>query len=358
MNGLLWTVFVVIAVVTVFVGFLTLSLSVFLFWFDGRRTAARAEIAPAILTRLDQDDPEWDGWYRELSLIERYVARQVVASYLRRIRGHERAQLVRFAEDVGIVDHARSLLGNPLLFNRLRGLVWLTLLEYPVSIERLRATSTSHPETRAAAARLLAVSDAPEASQNGTALLCWSGEDRLSTFGLDTLYQLNNTDATALLTLTATDGVWWDEGLLVQALTTLGYCQSTQELAQFEWLLPLLEHDSPRVRSATLIALGQHGWRWRLRDRIDVERALTDPEPQVRTAAYDLFSRWGDSDSIEWLQYGVVSDPDERSRLAAVRFLNRSGTSLPEATDDAVVRTIDWVRAEHATQRRVTTGWT
>ncbi|ELY93840.1 hypothetical protein C483_04154 [Natrialba hulunbeirensis JCM 10989] len=358
MNGLLWTVFVGIVVVTVFVGIFTLSLSVFLFWLDRRRTAARTEIAPAILARLDRDDPEWNDWYQDLSLIERYVAREVVASYLRRVRGRERAQLVQFAEDVGLIDHARSLLGNPLLFNRLRGLVWLTILECPVSVERLRVTSTSHPETRAAAARLLAVSDVPEASQNGTALLCWSGEDRLSTFGLDTLYQLNSTDATPLLTLTATDGVWWDEGLLVQALTTLGYCQSTQELAQFEWLLGLLEHDSPRVRAATLIALGQHGWRWRLRDRIDVEQALTDPEPQVRTAAYDLLSRWGDSESLDWLQYGVASDPDERSRLAAARLLDRSGTPLPAATDDNVVRTIDWVRAEHAAPRRVTTGWT
>ncbi|ELY98247.1 hypothetical protein C482_12032 [Natrialba chahannaoensis JCM 10990] len=358
MNGLLWAIFVVIAALTVLVGVLTLSLSVFLFWVDNRRTAARKEIAPAILARLDQGDPEWDDWYRELSPIERFVAREVVASYLRRVRGRERAQLVRFAEDIGLVDHARSLLANPLLFNRLRGLVWLSLLERPVSIERLRATSTSHPETRAAAARLLAVSDVPEASQNGTALLCWSGEDRLSTFGLDTLYQLNNTDATPLLTLTATDGVWWDEGLLVQALVTLGYCQSTQELVQFEWLLPLLKHDSPRVRAATLIALGQHGWRWELRDRIDIEQALTDPEPQVRTAAYDLLSRWGDSKSIDWLQYGVASDPDERSRLAAARLLDRSGASLPEVANEDVVQTIDWVRAEHAAPRRVTTGWT
>ncbi len=359
MNNWLWIAFVAIAVTTVFVGVLTVGLSAILYWFDDRRRAARTAVAPGILERLGSTEPEWGEWYADLSRIEQYVARRTVATYLRRVRGNERRQLQKFGRETGLDERARSMLSGRLLITKLRGLVWLTLLEEPLSVRELRTNCTSQAETRAGAARLVQASDLPEASRDGTALICWSGDERLSLFAMDTLYQLNKFDATALLTLASTDGTWWNEGLLVQSLTVLGYCQSSEEIEQFEWLLSLLEHESPQVRTGTLIALGQHGWRQGLRNRVDIERTLTDPEPNVRIAAYELLGRWGDSSSIEWIRFGVLNDRDPRCRLAAARQLVGGNHALPDSSeaDEAVQRTVSWARAEITTTRRVATGW-
>ena len=133
MTERLWIAFVVIVAATAVVGTGTLALSILLARFERRRKAAHRVVRPAILSRLHGPDPEWETWYDGLSRIERHVARRTVATYLRRLRGREREELTRFAEAVGIDERARSSLSSRLVLNRLRGLVWLALLERPVS---------------------------------------------------------------------------------------------------------------------------------------------------------------------------------------------------------------------------------
>ncbi|WP_293031661.1 HEAT repeat domain-containing protein [Natronococcus sp.] len=355
----LWIAFLGILAATAVVGAGTLVLSILLARFDRRREAARRVVRPAILSRLYRPSPEWATWYEGLSRIERHVARRTVATYLRRLRGREREELTRFAKEVGIDERARSSLSSRLLLNRLRGLVWLALLERPVSQQRLREHCTDRPETRAGAARVVYASNASHADRDGTALLCWDGDERLSVFALDTLYRLNDDDATALLSLAATEGTWWNEELLVQALTVLGHCRAPGSGAgtHLEWIRSLLEHDSPRIRAGALVALSRQGWSRSVRERVPIERAIADPDPDVRTAAYELLGRWNDETSNRWLEYGVRNDPSDRSRLAAARRLSRSDRPLPDSPSDSVERTVAWVRAEHRSPRRVATGW-
>lgn len=359
------TVFVVIVVATAAVGALTLVVSVALDRFDRRRERARPRLVEELFVRLDRPDPNWSGWVTELDLVERLVLRRLVARYLRQLRGRERDQLVALADALGVGEGATAFLSSRTVTNRLRGLVWLTVLEREVPTEHLRECCTDHPATRAGAARLLYASGGPEAARDATALLLWSGEERLSVFGLDTLYRLNRRDATPLLSHADAEATWWSDGLIVQALTVLAHCQATERTDQFAWLPALLDHDSPQVRANALIAFARHGWRRELRERVDAERALADPEPEVRTAAYELFGQWGDRESIDWLRYGVYNDPDDRARLAAARTLVRIG-GLAGLTDDGsamelgeeATRTVAWAEAERRAPRRVATGWT
>lgn len=357
------TAFVTIVATTGAVGTLTLVTSAGLALFDRRRDRARPRLVEELFVRLDRPDPNWSGWVWELSLTERFVLRRLVARYLRQLRGGERDRLVALAEALGVGEDATALLSSRTVTNRLRGLVWLTLLERKVSTERLRECCTDHPATRAGAARLLSAAGGPDATRDATALLLWSGEERLSVFGLDTLYRLNRRDATPLLSHADAEAVWWSKGLVVQALTVLAHCQSTERTDQFAWLPALLDHDSPQVRAMALVAFARHGWRRELRERVDAERALADPEPAVRTAAYELFGQWADRESIDWLRYGVYNEPDDRARLAAARTLERTDgfeglTEREGKLGEDAARTVAWAEAETRAPRRVATGWT
>lgn len=355
------TVFAVIVGSTVFVGALALVTSLVLARFDRRRERARPRLVEELFARLDRPDPNWSGWVAELGLVERLVLRRLLARYLRQLRGRERDQLVALADALGIGEGANSLLESRTVTNRLRGLVWLTLLERETSTERLRESCTDHSATRAGAARLVWAAGGPEPARDATSLVLWSGDERLSVFGLDTLYRANRRDATALLSHADAEATWWSEGLVVQALTVLAHCQATERTDQFAWLPPLLDHDSPQVRATALIAFARHGWRRELREEVDPERALADPVPAVRTAAYELFGQWADRESLDWLRYGVRNDPDDRARLAAARALVRNVDGRIEddgPLTDGAIRTLTWASAERRPPRRVATGWT
>ncbi len=357
------TAFVAIVAATGVVGGVALVASAVLALFDRRRERARPRLVEELFVRLDRPDPNWVGWVEGLSAVERLVLRRLIARYLRPLRGRERDRLVELADALGVGEGATDLLESRTVTNRLRGLVWLTLLERDVPIERLRERCTDHPATRAGAARLLSATGGPDAARDATSLLLWSGEERLSVFALDTLYRINRRDATSLLSHADAEATWWSEGLVVQALTVLAHCQATERTDRFAWLPALLNHDSPQVRATALSAFARQGWRRELRERVDAERALADPEPAVRTAAYELFGQWGDQESVDWLRYGVYNDPDDRARLAAARTLERVG-GLGTVTDgtgglgEAAARTVAWAGAERRAPRRVATGWT
>lgn len=359
---------IAIAVVCLLVAAITLCIAVVRYSIDNRRETIRHELVPELFARLERSDPDWGPWYESHSRLERYVIRRVMVQYLRKLRGSEREQLLELATTVGIDDRAIRSLESWRLTTRLRGLIWLTLLERPVSVDRLRATSLDHPSTRAAAARLLLVCGGPNANEEATSLLLWRNDERLSVFALDTLYRLNQTDASALMSKLTVDGQWWDEELLLQCLLVVGHCRLEHRPELFEWLGTLLEHDSPLVRAAALSTFERQGWQPDVRQYVDIEQALSDPDPGVRIACYGLLGRWGDPTSIEWLQYAVVTDPNDRCRVTAARTLIKTGASLPiiESEADHAAETkvnaeseaaIAWAKAERKPPRRGAAGW-
>ncbi|ELZ08321.1 hypothetical protein C479_13318 [Halovivax asiaticus JCM 14624] len=344
---------------------ITFLVAVIRYSIDGRRETIRHELVPDLFAQLERSTPDWERWYETHSRLERYVIRQMIAQYLRKLRGSEREQLLELATAAGIDDRAVRSLESWRTTTRLRGLIWLTLLEQPVSVDRLRAASVGHSTTRAAAARLLLVCGGPNATEEATSLLLWRNDERLSVFALDTLYRLNQTDASALTSKLTAEGEQWDEALLLQCLLVLGHCRLERRPALFEWLGALLEHDSPAVRAATLSTFERQGWQPSVRQYVDVERILSDPDPGVRLTCYALLGRWGDSTSIEWLQYAVVTDPNDRCRVTAARTLDRIGASLPTIDADAgeseapahFAAAIAWANAELNPPRRGAAGW-
>ncbi|THE64460.1 HEAT repeat domain-containing protein [Salinadaptatus halalkaliphilus] len=365
-----WLSDVAIAIVGIclLVAAITLCIAVVRYSIDTRRETIRHELVPELFARIDRSDPDWEHWYESHSRLERYVIRRVVAQYLRQLRGREREQLLALATAVGIDDRAIRSLESRRLTTRLRGLIWLTLLEQPVSVDRLRATSLGHPSTRAAAARLLLVCRGSNANEEATSLLLWQNEERLSVFALDTLYRLNQTDASALTSKLTVDGQWWDEELLLQCLLVLGHCRLERRPALFEWLGELLEHDSPSVRAAALSTFERQGWQPAVRQYVDIERIISDPAPGVRITCYALLGRWGDPTSVEWLQYAVVTDPNDRCRVTAARTLIRIGASVPVIESEAAraadvegaaesAAAIAWANTERNPPRRGAAGW-
>lgn len=326
------------------IGLVTYGLSVQRDRRDDLREDARDRVRHGLFDRLGGEEPGWEAWVGRLSHRERRALRGLLDGLLRDLRGREREQLVGLGLALGLDDRARANLGSDRIHVRLRALAWLALLEEPVDENRLFETCADDPRTRAAAARLLHACDHPRAGEFGTSLLIWEGGRPLSVFGLDTLYVLNRAGSTPLLYRGSTDAADWDSALLVQVCTVLRHCPSTDAPTEaFDWLRGLLAHDSPTVRAAAVGAFAGRGWRPALRERIDAEALVADPDPAVREAAYGLLAAWGDRTATELLEGAVRGEENDRCRLVAVRSLYGNGVDAGDG------RTWAWVRAEEAT---------
>ncbi len=199
----LLTIFVVIVAICLFVGLFTLALSIARYWFDRREDATRPELRPKLFAYLEEPGPDAAAWYDSLSISEQYVVRRQILEYLRRLEGSDHRKFVALSAALGLDDRAVSLCTRRSEFNTLRGLIWLTLLKQSMPTEFLRRHCMATSETRAAAARLLCAVDEETTGMDGTALLLQDGEQSLSVYGLDTLYQLNRSDSTPLLSKAA-----------------------------------------------------------------------------------------------------------------------------------------------------------
>lgn len=335
---------VAIAVVTLGVGLVTVATAGWYHRQRRRREAARDRMKGQFLERLFDPDPDWEGWVDGLSAAERRAVRTLLEEYLRQLRGSEHERLCELGRALGIQAAARRNLATPR--KRFRALTWLALLEAEVPVERLSEYCLDTPRHRAGAARVLYENGHPDAGQTGTDLLVGDGDQPLSAFGLDTLYRLNEGDATPLLSLFPAAAEDWETPLLVQALFTLRYA-SVGDPDRLEWLLDLLTHESPRVRTAAIAVVERHGWRGQFRQRVDVDRLVTDPDPSVRTDAYLLLASWGDDRSADRLR-ACLDGAFDTQLLALVRALSvhpRAG--LPEPTE-RTRPVVDWVRADAA----------
>lgn len=350
-----------IAVVTAGLGILTLVMT----WWN-RRTRrridkTREQVQERLFGQLFESEPDWDGLIADLSPVEREQLHELVEAQLRRFRGTEYDRLCNLARKLGIPAEAKDNLETGQ--NRFRALTWLALLGEPVERRRLQDCCTERRRHRDGAARLLFESDQPEGPTVGTGLLLRDGSRPLSAFGMDTLYRLNNGDQTPLLAKAPSNVATWNSQLLIQVLTVLRYCSIREPVEQLDWLLELLDHDSPQIRAATVGVIERHGWRDPFQSQIDIAELLADPEPSVRYDVYHLLASWGSEQSARWLNQALES-ADGREMLAVVRALSRHPrASLPAATGRPEPF-VEWVQAEADIGRRhdptwgVTAAWT
>lgn len=335
-----------IAVVSICTGVLTLALAMIRYRRDRVREQRQEHLRAGLFDRLDETDPAWGEWVRSLSRGEQRELRWLLDAYLRRFRGKEYESLCDLARTVGIPAEARQSLTHG--GDRFRGLTWLALLGEPVEPSRLRRHCSGDPTLKAGAARTLYVADRADADEIGTDLILGDGTDPMSAFGLDTLYRLNRGGDTPLLEAAESAHDDWEVQVLVQVLTVLRFCQASEPGEAFEWVVPLCDHDSPRVRQAAIGVLQQHGWRSELQEQVDFEALVSDPQLSVRRAAYVALASWGDRDALGWVNWGLVGEQTDRGCLTGVRALAGSGhtDALPSKT--YLEPYVEWVEAEQA----------
>jgi len=293
---------------------------------DRRRPAVRE----SLLATLAEDDPDWTAWAESLSPLERRLAEETVQSYLRTLQGREHRALRNAAAALGIPERERATVRSTdaSRYAKLRALSWLTLLDRPVPPETLRAACRGDRDLEAAGARLLHVTGTPDARSAGTELLLGRGE-RLTAFGLDTLYRLHRSDPGVLFEYAAEHHDTWESPLLVQVLRAVSHYSVLDESAPAGWLLEALYHPTPTVRAAAVTALRQFGWRSDIREAVDLDSLAGDADPEVRRALCRTLTAWGDPEAVATLQRVFESDPVPRVKLAALRGLARTDGEPP-----------------------------
>lgn len=310
-----------------------------------QREAVRTPIRESILNRTYAADPAWNDWVATLSARERSVAEEELDRLLRTVSGDETAVLADLAAALEIPERAREAVLHGDRYDRLDGLTWLTLLEQPLAPGVLEEHCTDTADERAAAARLLLASDHPQAMPVGLDLLYADCDAPLSVFGLDTLYRLAEHDPAAVIDRTIAEGIDWDDQVLVQTLIVVAELGAGNDRTDVSWLTTLLDHESPAVRAGTARALARYGWQDPLRRRFDPQGLVTDPDPEVRAAAYEMLGAWGDADALETLVAAAGSEPDDHARARAARALCDHPEAIPSSPPGPLARALRWTAA-------------
>jgi hypothetical protein len=322
---------------------------------EQRRTDARRRVRGELFERRQREDPDWEAWIAGLDAVERDQLEQVIDRFLRTVTGSERALFLLLADKLDMGETADATLDSRAVVPRLRALARLSLLEYPLTGERLLETCLDDQRTREAAARLLLErsDDFQRPAALGTVFLVWDGQEALTARGLETLYELNDGQPTALLSQSRWSNETWNPRVLAQTCSVLAECQMTPREDWFEWAFPLFEHDRARVRAGAMQAFRRVGWQEQLRDRIPFRALITDQEPRVRRATYRVLAYWGDEHARELLEWAVIDEDDPRTQLVAVRGLV-SLEADPMGEHPAWPDTSwNWIRAEiEAAERR------
>lgn len=350
------------AIGTVVVGlcFVTLGVSIRGRRAEKKRQAARRTVRGELFEQRRHDEPNWEAWVAELQPRERTELANIIEQYLRTVSGQERAFYLGIARVLQMGEQANTALGSKQTVARWRAIARLTVVDYPVPKRRLLQTSISDQRSREASSRLLAErhDEYRQPDALGVGLLIWHGKRPMTAWGINTLYEQTDGNAGELLIQANRSAETWNDTLLSQTCIVLESAQITADPSQFEWLFPLFDHESPRVRAAAIRAFTQVGWQPSLRKRIPFRQLLAD-EPIVRRATYRVLAHWGDQKAQELLEWAVIDEENQRAQLLAVRALASIETDInPNQTYPAwPSASWDWVRAEIAVdeQRRLPT---
>jgi hypothetical protein len=237
-------------------------------WAEKRLGSARQTFSPALSARLDSDDPEWQPWVSARSRLER---RALVEELDRRFQENEpvpNGAALLEALDLGVEELAdldRS--------RRIRTLVWLADVDAPIEPTELEAAISNHPDERAAVAALLLEHGHPDAHRFGTTLLLEG--DRLSVFGLDTLYRLTEPSPSLLLTESRQRHDEWSSAKMAQIMQVLAVCRPVEH-GSIEWALDALDDERPATRSAA------HALALRYDADVEADRSALGHAPAAR----------------------------------------------------------------------------
>ncbi len=331
----------VVGAALVALGSLTLGLSVVRAVRSKRRARVREELQDEMVDRLFDPETDWSEWVEGLSGVEREVAENLLAEYIRELDGETVETLRRLGEELGIPDRSIDRLNSRREYRRLYALTWLALLN---QTDRLR-TAAFQPETdreRAAVARMRHESEEFEETAEGLGLLLGGTTTQLSVFGQDTLYQIAMAEPGALFELVGDSYRGWSTPLLVQVLVVCRHVGSTVSTEDLSWLTALLEHEDETVREAATLVLGNLGWRRDVRSSRLVTRLVEDPSPRVRTAVYRMLARWGDTEALEMLTGALQTEDHPRARLAGTDALAEQREQFPVATAERLDRAWLW----------------
>lgn len=323
---------------------------------DRARDARRPAVRDGLFERVIAEDSDWEAWAASLDEVERDVARDLVDTYLRTVRGREHERLQAAGRALGIPDEAVTTIEDGDRTERLQALSWLTLLEHPVDPALLRAHCRADPTLRAAAARLVSATGGAASARDGTRLLLEEPVEPLTSFGIDTLYELHREEPAGLFEYASEASEAWPATVKIQVLRVLREYTRVGRDVPTDWLVPLFEHERPAVRAAAVGAFEGFGWRADLRGLVPHERLAGDHSVTVRRAYASVLASWNTDAAQARLESMAWTDPGPRVRLEAARGLadamlapERSAGDQPAGTSEAVR---EWVRAE----RSVPTG--
>ncbi|MFB6227789.1 MAG: HEAT repeat domain-containing protein [Halobacteriales archaeon] len=196
---------------------------------------------------------------------------------------------------------------------------------------------TGTPRERAAATRVLYVTEFENIASVGVDLLLGNSPSPFSVFGIDTLYRVAETDPEPLFARAAADYRGWDPALQAQVLLVARRLNTVVGDADLSWVVDLADSPAERTRIEAIRTLGGFGWRQPLRDQVDVDALTSDPSPAVRTSVYRTLGEWGDQDATDALLKTVADETDKRARFTAAQELvgHCDDDVIPESLSDA-----------------------
>lgn len=352
--GILSAAAVVLVSALIAVVIVTLGYSLRAARVNRRRTETRARLRGELLDRqYGRDDPGWASWVESLSTAEREELESLLGVYLREIEGRDARRLAGLGSALGIDERSRRDVANGDYWDRLHALTWLALLRDSPDRELLEDNCLGSPRERAAAARVLYASDAPDLATTGVDLLLGDDPAAFSVFGIDTLYRVAEGDPAPFFERAAADFDDWDPALQQQVLLATRHLHTVVGSADLSWAVRALSSPQERVRASAWGALDAYGWNLRVRSGIDLGAVGEEPSPIVRANAYRLLGTWGDPDALGALRGAAGAEPDARARVAATDALlaHRRPGSEPPVPDglDAAWR---WA-SEHARFDRI-----
>lgn len=324
---------------------------------EKRRESRRPAISEEIIERLVEDDSDWEGWISDADEIERKLIREQIDALLRKLDGQERDSLQAAGHALGIPSEAIAAVREGNRLERLIGLKWLTVLEYPIDSEIVVEHGHRDPTTRAAAARLLYETGNPDAVRIGTELLLSEPDHPMTSFGVDTLYRLHEGDPTVLFDYGSEHIESWSNTVTLQVLLVIHEFTMVPSDAPLAWLVELFDHDAPEIRAATAKAFVRYSWRERMREAVPWSELISDPSPLVRRAACEMLGSWSGEAGIRELESMATSDQDTRVRVAAARelFARRGeGANVEWLQEGELDKALQWVLNERVIASRRT----
>lgn len=336
-----WAGIVVLALLLTSGG-LTLGKSISEYYADRRRDAVAEAVRTRLYDQLDDDAPEISSWVESLSETERNVLEAQVRELVDVVSGSDRDRLVELAVVLGLRDAARESIEDGDRRERLHGLSTLVAFEWEVEANWLTHNLKGNRSEREAAIRILGLEPTERDRRLGVDLAFADGS--LSVYGVDALFRLVRENPSPLLS-ELDCGEVEDPRLLRQALLVVGHAETSVGKAPMGGVVRLLQSEHAVVRAGAVRALGPYGWRDDVRAAVDIEALVSDPEMEVRVAAYRTLGAWGDRDATELLVAAAETESKQRARLIALQQLGEEAAWVLE-TDvrrDSLDRLRPWV---------------